>query len=203
MALSRPTHQRVTQTIGQQLEIIYLSSHIQKGRYVMDVKTYLQRQMANVHSQIDTVMKDITDEIFNWPPSGAISPISAIFIHMLTAEDYFIQSIIQGKLPCWVTQEWDRKIDVPIVPEQGRSWEEFKTIQIQVAPVLSYEQIIRVATDGYLVDLTVDELDKQVNFLGEELSVAEVLIKLVVHSASHAGEIAAVKGMQGIKGLPY
>jgi len=26
---------------------------------------------------------------------------------------------------------------------------------------------------------------------------------LVVHSAGHAGEIAAVKGMQGIKGLPF
>ena len=68
--------------------------------------------------------------------------------------------------------------------------------------MLAYEQAIRVATDTYLADLTAEELERQVTLGGNVLPVAEVLMTLVVHIASHAGEIAAVKGMQGIKGLP-
>ena len=81
--------------------------------------------------------------------------------------------------------------------------EEFKTIKIAVAPVLAYKRAIRVATDTYLANLTVEELLRRVVFAGNELPVAEVLMTMVVHSARHAGEIAAVKGMQGIKGLPF
>lgn len=169
----------------------------------MDIKTYIQQQIANVRCQIEVVVQEITDEQFNWQPPGTISPISAILIHMLAGEDYFIQSVIQGKSPCWDVQEWGRKIGVTMPPAQGRSWDEFKTFKIPVAPVLAYEQAICVATDNYLADLIMEELDRRVNFAGKELPVAEVLMTLVVHSASHAGEIAAVKGMQGIKGLPF
>jgi hypothetical protein len=42
-----------------------------------------------------------------------------------------------------------------------------------------------------------------VSFAGKMFPAAEVLMILIVHTASHAGEIAAIKGMQGIKGLPF
>lgn len=169
----------------------------------MDIKTYIQQQMANLYNQIDAAVKDTTDEQFNWPPPGTINPISAILIHMLIAEDYFINTVIQGKSPCWVEQEWGQKTCVQTPPQQGCSWDEFRTVQISVAPVLAYEQAVRDSTDTFLTDLAVEDLDRQVDFVGNELSVAEVLMTLVVHSASHAGEIAAIKGMQGLKGLPF
>jgi uncharacterized damage-inducible protein DinB len=169
----------------------------------MDIRTNIQQQIANVHRQIDVVVQGITDEQFNWPPPGTISPVSTILLHLLAGEDYFIQSIIQGKPPCWAVEGWGQKVGITTPPAQGSSWEEFKTIKIQIAPVLDYEQVVRVATDRYLADLTEDELDRRVDFAGKELPVAEVLMTLVVHGASHAGEMAAVKGMQGIKGLPY
>lgn len=168
----------------------------------MDVGTYVQKQMTRVWSQIDAVVNDITDEQFNWPPPGTINPISAIFVHMLNAEDYFINCVLQGRSPCWVEQEWGQKTGVQTPPGWGRSWEEFRTVKIPVPPVLAYQQVVRVATDTYLADLTAEELERRVEFAGDELLVAEVLTLLVVHSASHAGEIAAVKGMQGLRGLP-
>ena len=169
----------------------------------MDAKSYIQQQMANVYHQVDVVVKDITEEQFNWPPPGTINPISATLIHMLAGEDYFIQTVLQGKSLCWEGQEWDRKIGIQTPPEPGGNWDEFKTIKILIAPVLAYQKVIRGATDTYLTELTADELDRQVNFAGNVLPTAEVLMTLVVHIAGHAGEIAAVKGMQGIKGLPF
>jgi hypothetical protein len=169
----------------------------------MDVKTYIQQQMANAHHQIDAVMKDITEEQFNWLPPGTINPVSAILVHVLGGEDFFVQAVIQGKSRFWEAQRWGEKIGIQAPPDPGHSWDEFKTIKLSVAPMLDYGQALREATDTYLSNLTAEELDRQVNFGGKLRSVAEVLIILVVHIASHAGEIAAVKGMQGIKGLSF
>jgi hypothetical protein len=169
----------------------------------MDIKTYLKQQMANAHRQVEAVMKDTTEEQFNWLPPGTINPISVILIHVLAGEDYFIQTILQGKSRCWEAEGWGSKIGIPKPPEPGSSWDEFKTIRILKAPVLRYGQAIQAATDAYLDKLTAGELDRQVTFAGRVVPAAEVLMILVVHIASHAGEIAAVKGMQGIKGLPF
>jgi uncharacterized damage-inducible protein DinB len=169
----------------------------------MDVKTYIQQQMDRVRDQTQAVLQGITDEQLNWPPPGTVSPISTILTHMLAAEDYFIQTLIRGQAPYWEVQEWSRKIGVPAPPEQGRNWDEFKTVRISPAPVLAYAQAIRLATDAYLAELTAEELDRRVVFHGDELPVAQVLMILISHSAGHTGEMAAIKGMQGIKGLPY
>jgi hypothetical protein len=169
----------------------------------MDVKTYIQQQIANAHHQIDAVMKDITEEQFNWLPPGTINPISAILVHVLGGEDFFVQAVIQGKPRCWDVQGWSKKIGIETPPGPGHGWEEFKSMKLAIAPVMDYGQSLREATDAYLATLTEAELDRQVSFAGRMVPVAEMLMILVTHIASHAGEIAAVKGMQGIKGLPF
>jgi uncharacterized damage-inducible protein DinB len=169
----------------------------------MDVKTYIQQQMDRVRGDTQAVLQGITDEQLNWPPPGTVSPISTILIHMLAAEDYFIQTLIGGQAPFWAVQQWGEKIGVPAPPAQGDNWDEFKTVKISLAPVLDYAQAIRPATDAYLAGLTAEELDRRVVFHGDKLPVAQVLMILVSHSACHTGEMAAIKGMQGIQGLPY
>jgi uncharacterized damage-inducible protein DinB len=169
----------------------------------MEIRTYIQQQMDRVRRDTRAVLQGITDEQLNWPPPGTVSPISTILIHMLAAEDYFIQTLIRGQAPYWAVQEWGGKIGVPAPPAQGGNWDEFKTVKISLAPVLAYAEAIRVATDAYLAQLTAEELERRVVFHGDELPVAQVLMILVSHSACHTGEMAAIKGMQGIQGLPY
>ena len=169
----------------------------------MDAKTLIQKQMVNVHGQVDIVMKDLTGEQFNWLPPGTISPISAILLHMLSGEDFFIHGIIQGKPGCWDEQGWLGKIGIQAPGGPVNNWEVFKSTRIAIAPVLAYGLAVRAATEAYLAGLTADELDRQVSFVGRMLSLGEVLAILMNHITCHAGEIAAVKGMQGLKGLPF
>ena len=169
----------------------------------MDVKTFIQQQMSNVHGQVDIVMKDLNEEQFNWLPPGMINPISAILLHLLSGEDFFIQGIIQGNPGRWDDQGWLGKIGIQAPGGPGSNWDIFKTASVSIAPVLAYGRDVRAATDTYLAALTEDELDRQVSFAGKMVSVGEVLNILMSHITCHAGEIAAVKGMQGIKGLPF
>ena len=170
----------------------------------MDIKTYLQRQMANVRSQVDDAMNGLTEEQFNWQPPGTVNPICATLIHLISGEDMFIQELIQGKQQGWETQDWNQKIGIQSPPGgPGNGWEDCKSNHICIEPVLAYRKAVQEAMDAYLAKITEEELDRQVNFFGNKMPVAELLMIIVVHSASHAGEIAAVKGMQGDKGWSF
>jgi DinB superfamily len=166
----------------------------------MDVKTYIQGQLSNVHHQIEDVMKDTTVEQFNWSPPGTINPMNAILIHALSGEDFFVQTIIQGKPRYWEVQEWARKIGIQSPPRPGGSWDEFRSMRILVDPVMVYEQAVCAATDFYLDGLTTEELDRPVKFFDGLRPVAEILMITVGHLCFHAGEMSVIKEMQGIKG---
>ena len=85
----------------------------------------------------------------------------------------------------------------------GQSWDESKHTPLWLAPLLGYRASVRAATDAYIANLTPTELDRQVELIGSQRPVADALAIMVVHIASHGGEIAALKGVQGLKGLPF
>ena len=88
-------------------------------------------------------------------------------------------------------------------PSYGTDWDEFKHITLALDPVLDYQQKVRAATNTYLDKLLPEELGCVVQFAGGERKVSDMIILLANHTTSHAGEIAAIKGVQGAKGLPY
>ena len=47
----------------------------------MNVIEYVKREAASVRRSTDRVMNDVTDELFNWAPSGTANTISATFVH--------------------------------------------------------------------------------------------------------------------------
>lgn len=170
----------------------------------MDAKTFIQQQMVNVRNMVEDAMTDLTEDQFNWQPPGKVNPISATLIHLFSGEDMFIQELIQGKPQGWELQGWSKKIGIQSPPGgPGNGWEDCKNARICIEPVMAYGRAIWADMDAYLAEMSAEELDRQVNFFGRMLPVAELLMIIVVHSACHAGEIAAVKGMQGIKGWSF
>ena len=169
----------------------------------MDTLEFFRRLLVAAHRQLDASMKDTTVEQFNWAPEGTANPISATFIHCLNSEDFFVQVILQGKRLLWEEDGCMEKTGVKKTPGYGGGWEEFKHMQVEMGPLLDYQQTVWAGTDVYLQTLTPEDLESKVRFAGGERSVADVLILSAGHTFSHAGEIAALKGVQGVKGLPY
>jgi hypothetical protein len=168
----------------------------------MNVFEYIQRQMAGVRRSVDRTMNDVTNEQFNWASPGTANTISATFIHFMHDEDHFIQKIIQGKPSVWESGGWSEKTGVEKPPSIGEDWSGFKHRQISIQPLLEYKTAVWAATDAYLAKLTEEELDRTVKFAGGERTVADILLLSASQSLSHIGEIAALKGIQGVKGLP-
>ncbi len=169
----------------------------------MDAKEYIQRQLATVRRVCDAALTDLTDEQLNWTPPGTPNPIGAVLIHILAAEDRFIQAVLQGKPLVWQTEAWAERVGLKSLPGYGQGWEESKQTPLQLAPLLDYRASVRAATDAYIAGLTPAELEREVELIGSARPVADALAIMVVHIASHSGEIAALKGVQGLKGLPF
>jgi len=169
----------------------------------MDTIAFIRQMVDGMHHQTNDSMKDTTVEQFNWAPPGTASPISAIFVHLLNGEDFFFQAVIRGKTKLWENGGWAEKTGVKDTPNFGGNWEAFKQMTLALEPVLAYQRLVYAATDSYLDGLTPDELECKVKFAGGEHSVADMIIHTTCHSLCHAGEIAALKGIQGVKGLPY
>ncbi len=169
----------------------------------MNATQFVHQQVAEARGLSDAAMAGVTDEQFNWLPPGTMNPIKSVLLHTVAGEDLFFQSLIQGQPPLWATGGWAGRIGLAQAPGGGQGWEEANETVLVLAPVLAYAETVRNATDEYLARLTDDELDRQVSFFGQGSSVAAVLARFVAHTAGHAGEIAAVKGMQGVQGLPF
>ena len=168
----------------------------------MNAIEYINRETAGIRCSTDRVMNDVTDELFNWAPPGTANTISATFVHFMNSEDGFIQKVLQGKPSVWETGGWAEKTGISKTPDIGEDWSEFKRRKVDIQPLQDYKLAVWAATDAYLSNLNEAELDRMVKFAGGERTVAEMLILSASQSHSHIGEIAALKGIQGAKGLP-
>lgn len=169
----------------------------------MDAREYIQLQFANVRRVSDNVTAGLTDDLLNWAPPGTIDSIGAILVHCIGAEDSFVQGMFQHKPLVWETGGWAEKIGVSSIPNPRGGWEEVKSAKLAVGPLLDYQRAVRASTDSYLAGLTDEQLEQKVTFAGNERTVVQMLATSVVHTAHHMGEVSALKGIQGAKGLPY
>ncbi len=167
----------------------------------MNFFEYIQRSFTGLRRTIDGTMKNMTPELFNWAPPGTANTISATFVHFIHTEDHFIQGIIQGIPTVWENGGWCAKTDIPKPPGIGEDWSGYKRRQTTLQPLLDYKTEVWAATDSFLANLTEEELARMVKFAGGERTVAEMLILCVSQAHGHMGEIAALKGIQGVKGL--
>jgi hypothetical protein len=169
----------------------------------MNASEYVRQQVDEARRLKDAAMAGVTDEQFNWQPPGTLHPIKAAFLHTIAGEDSFFQKLLQGRPLVWETGDWAARIGVPQAPRPGQGWEEVRSTRLLLAPVLEYAEAVYGATNEYLARLTDEELDRPMTFYGRQTTVAGMLALFVVHMSGHVGEIAAIKGLQGVQGLPY
>ena len=163
---------------------------------------YIQRQIAQVRFFATDVVQDLTDEQLNFPAPGTTNTIGAIYLHMTTSEDSFINSVIQGKPRIWDSDDWANKINISTPPARG-DWSGVKDKSLAVASVVAYKTVVYAATAAFLAALTDDDLARQLSFRGNVETVADILTRFVTHTSFHTGEIAAIKGVHGLKGLSF
>jgi hypothetical protein len=164
----------------------------------MNSALLLSLQLGEALDLLDTVVGDLTPAQYAWQPDGTANPISKLHVHTLTSVDFWANAMGTKTPPLW--PKIAEKTGLPA--NAIKVWE--TTTPIVLADMLDYANGIRAAALPAIESLSDEALAREVDtpFFGKR-DVAFVLRLAASQLSTHTGEIAAIKGLQGLKGLPY
>ena len=169
----------------------------------MRVQDLMQAQFKQAHRVTEQVISDCDEEALTKVVGGNIGSISAIYAHAVFDEDGWITGV-SGRDRLWGSDDWADKtgLDMP-GPSQTQEWAQ-SGASYDLSAFREYAQAVYTATDDYLANVSDDALDLSIERVGGNMSVATWVGAVGLwHVMSHQGEISAVKGAQGLKGLPF
>ena len=172
----------------------------------MTPQTLIKEQLARCHDILEQTIADCSPvTLHRTLPGATITSIASIYAHVVFTEDMIIQGMLQQKPPVYQSQGWGSRVSVamPATPELKVDWAH--GVKMDLPAFREYAKAVYAATDAYASGLSDAAIDRKVDtgFIGEQ-TVAFILTNIAAwHVAEHGGEIAALKGVQGLKGLPF
>jgi hypothetical protein len=172
----------------------------------MTPQALLSQQLAGNHDILEQTIADCSQHTLDVnPPNATITNIGSIYAHVIFSEDGIVQGMLQKKPPVYQAHGWASRLNVhmPANPQFDPAWG--RTVRMDLPSFREYAKAVYSATDAYVGSLTAADLDQKVDtgFVGPQ-TVGFILGNICAwHVAEHNGEIGALKGAQGLKGLPF
>lgn len=156
------------------------------------------------HNYLEGTLMGLTPEQAGRFPEGKPASIIGQYAHIVTSEDWLINIKAQGTAPIMATTHAGRTGFITPPPPVG--WDGWaREEKLELAALRDYAQAVYAATDAYLATLTDDALSRPVDMsevgMGEQ-PLAAVIGLALLNDALHCGEIACLKGLQGLTGYP-
>lgn len=167
----------------------------------MHATTFIVGQMEQAFGLASVVTNDMTDDQYNAQPGGNANSPAKSHVHALTSMDFFVNLVIRGG--SFTDLAWTAFAPTHGLPANPMEiWGFSGTVPL--AAMKGYADTVKQDVLDYIATLNDADLDREIEtqFFGKK-STAWILQLGIVHLAGHAGDIAAVKGVQGLKGLPF
>ncbi len=165
----------------------------------MELRELLVAEMADVHRMIGASLTDLTPEIAHWEPGGTANTIAGLLAHTVFAEDNAINRVLKAGQSLFERDGWAAKTGIPT--GRGAIWTKGWTLEL--AAFNAYRTAVQESADAWIATYEPAALDREVEWFGGPRSGASLLRGVIItHALGHAGEISALKGIQGLNGLP-
>ena len=164
----------------------------------MNAKDYARSQVEGALDFLATCAKDMDEAQYNHKPAGNCNPAAKLHAHALSGADFFVTVVLAGQ-----PLKWPEFASQTGLPENAMEiWGSDATVKPSV--MQAYAEAIKGPILEYVDSLSDEDLDREIDtrFAGTQ-TIAWVLQLVGSHTLGHAGEISAVKGTQGLKGLPF
>ncbi len=171
----------------------------------MNPQSTLRVPLVFSHDILEQTIADCGQEILDKNlPGATITSVGSVYAHIVFGEDMIVQGLLQGKPLAYQAQGWAGKLSLPMPNSAEMTAEWARTVKLDLPSFREYAKAVYAATDAYLAGVSDAELERKLDtgFAGEQ-TVAWLLGIVHNHVATHTGEIAALKGVQGLKGLPF
>ena len=172
----------------------------------MNAQALLQQQLAGYHDILEQTIADCPQETLDKNlPGATITSVGSVYAHVVFSEDEILHGMLQGKPALYRAENWASRTGIkpPSTADFKEEWA--RTVKMNLPAFREYAKAVYGATDAYIAALSDADLERKVQtgFIGEQ-TVAFVMSNILGwHVAEHNGEIAALKGVQGLKGLPF
>ena len=169
----------------------------------MEAKELLRDQFKTMHQFMDMTIADCTPEVLEKKEDGwTINKLGSVYAHTVLSEDMMLSGMVDGREPVLKSDGWAEKLGVDAA--SARQDEALAGLTIDLEAFRAYAKAVAAATDDFLANATDEELNKEVDSpMGKQPFITFFANIGITHVAGHWGEIAALKGVQGLKGLPF
>jgi hypothetical protein len=170
----------------------------------------LKDELKNAREIFRGTVEDIKPEHLHKNPGGVALPLGAAYAHLVFSEDAIVHGMLMGK-PSLSHTVWKDKTGVePPMPPMDDAWHNAhrfwaQNVKVSLPPFLKYAKAVYGDTDAYVNQLTDPDLEKMID-LGNwgKFTVAYILFSYIIgHTNNLAGEISALKGIQGARGYAF
>jgi hypothetical protein len=173
--------------------------------WYVDTLALIRHETNAAYAWLDNIVSDINHAQANWQPPGTANTIAATYAHALISADVDLNRHFYGRTPI-ISGEWGSRVGLhDLFPDDFASngeirWNDLHQYGIEVTRYV-----------GTLVEaLTLDELSRDFEMMatdaGEPVSLGTwkgidiYRLHGWSHIRMHGGEIACLKGMQGLTG---
>jgi hypothetical protein len=175
----------------------------------MNILELTQYSLSFAFDLLEQVIGDLTQEQADWMPPGTANPIGSLYWHTISYVDQIAHRWAVGGSPLMKSAGWQEKVVVaapPLDPEDpmGELRAIREGLRVNLPALHDYARATAQTLQDWLATLTPEDLDRTIETTIGELNVAQMLDAYVIgHINVHCGEIAALKGCQGLKGYPW
>ena len=172
----------------------------------MNVQQAIREQLEFWRGTLDQMVSECSAEVLHKTiPGSTTNTIAATYVHAIISEDVIVHAMLQGKASLYQSGGWEAKTGVAfpgVPPAMSPEWA--GALKLNLAPFQEYAKVVYAATDAYLAGLPDAELERMTQGPAGETTVGWMVAAILgTHFPSHVGEIAALKGVHGLKGLPF
>ncbi len=166
----------------------------------MELLEYLQTSVKTVNEMVNTAMQELSDEVVNFEPGGTSNTIAQLLAHTICGQDVLINERLGDDRSLHETG-WAEKTGIPL--ERPLIWQR-DAWKLDLAGFDAYRKEVAQGAEKTFSAMAPADLDREIEWVrGPSRSVAMMTQAIFInHGLGHCGEISAIKGMQGLQGLP-
>ncbi len=171
----------------------------------MDSISLLRAQLGDVHGLLEGTIDNVTAEQSSWTPPGVANPLAATYAHAVFSEDFIVNAVLRGAAPL-AADAWSGRSGMSEPPPMPPDWAQWaRETRFDLPALRQYAKAVAANTDEYLGSLKPEDLDRKIDMpmLGQRDASWLLNNVVLTHIASHCGEIACLKGIQGARGYPF
>jgi len=163
----------------------------------------IRSSVTSVNEMVGIAMEDLDDDLINWQPGGTTNTIAQLLAHVITGHDLLINDkLVAGGGKTLHESGWAEKTGIPL--ERPQIWQR-DSWRLNLPAFNDYRLAVHASATSLVDSLTEADLDRPASWIrGPERPLAMLLQVIYInHALGHCGEVSAIKGMRGLKGLPF